>query len=155
VAADYRHRRARAKRIARAYRLAYGKDSGLGEEFAGWQDEGQLSYNYRMSKQAVSVTLRPDNLLWLKTHVKATGGRSLSAALDEIIMEARAGIGGSAAVARSVVGNARIPRSEEALSRAGAQVAALFRRSVDRSEVPIPRPRRTKPTRAVTQRKRG
>jgi metal-responsive CopG/Arc/MetJ family transcriptional regulator len=39
AAADYL-RRARAKRIAEAYRLAYGKDKGLGEEFAGWQDEG-------------------------------------------------------------------------------------------------------------------
>jgi len=34
-----------------------------------------------MSKQAVSVTLRPDNLLWLKTRVKAGGRRSLSEAL--------------------------------------------------------------------------
>jgi hypothetical protein len=39
AAADYL-RRARAKRIAEAYRRAYDKNSGLGEEFAGWQDEG-------------------------------------------------------------------------------------------------------------------
>lgn len=39
AAADYL-RRARAKRIAEAYRRAYGKNNGLGEEFAGWQDEG-------------------------------------------------------------------------------------------------------------------
>jgi metal-responsive CopG/Arc/MetJ family transcriptional regulator len=39
AAADYL-RRARAKRIAEAYRLGYATDSGLGEEFAGWQDEG-------------------------------------------------------------------------------------------------------------------
>jgi metal-responsive CopG/Arc/MetJ family transcriptional regulator len=33
-------RRARAARIADAYRRAYSETGGLGEEFAGWQDEG-------------------------------------------------------------------------------------------------------------------
>lgn len=87
-----------------------------------------------MNKKAVSVTLRPDNLLWLKTRVKATGGRSLSESLDEIIMEARVGAGSSARTIRSVVGNARIPRSDAALSEAGAEVRSLFRRSVQRKE---------------------
>lgn len=105
-----------------------------------------------MNKRAVSVTLHPDNLFWLRTRVKATGGRSLSEALDEIITKARTGIGGSAAAVRSVVGNARIPRSEKALSEAGAQVAALFRRSADRTETPIPRARRRRPSRAASRR---
>ena len=87
-----------------------------------------------MSKKAVSVTLQPDNLLWLRARVKAKGGRSLSEALDGIITEARAGTGASTAEVRSVVGNAWIPKSEEALSEAGAQVAALFRGSVRRKE---------------------
>ena len=98
-----------------------------------------LSYNYRMSKKAVSVTLHPDNLLWLRTRVKAKGGRSLSEALDGVITEARAGTGASAVEVRSVVGNARIPRSEKALSEAGEQVAASFRRSVRRKERVSPR----------------
>jgi hypothetical protein len=87
-----------------------------------------------MNKKAVSMTLRPDNLLWLKTRVKATGGRSLSEALDQILTEARAGAAASTASSRSVVGNARIPRSDSALSEAGAQVRALFRRSVQRKQ---------------------
>jgi len=87
-----------------------------------------------MSKKAVSVTLHPDNLLWLRARVKAKGGRSLSEALDGIITEARSGTGASAAEGRSVVGNARIPRSEKALSEAGAQVAASFRSSIRRKE---------------------
>ena len=33
-------RRSRAKRIAEAYRGAYGDSQGLGAEFAGWEDEG-------------------------------------------------------------------------------------------------------------------
>jgi metal-responsive CopG/Arc/MetJ family transcriptional regulator len=39
AAADYL-RRSRTKRIAEAYKRAYGKDSGLGDEFAGWEREG-------------------------------------------------------------------------------------------------------------------
>ena len=33
-------RRSRTKRIAETYRRAYADRPGLGEEFAGWQDEG-------------------------------------------------------------------------------------------------------------------
>ena len=101
------------------------------------------------------MTLHPDNLLWLRTRVKAKGGRSLSEALDGIITEARAGTGASAAEARSVVGNARIPRSEEALSEAGARVAALFLRSVRRKERAGPRGNRKQRRPAAPRRKRA
>lgn len=33
-------RRSRSRRIGEAYRHAYGKDAGLGDEFAGWEHEG-------------------------------------------------------------------------------------------------------------------
>jgi hypothetical protein len=89
-----------------------------------------------MTKKAVSLTLRPDNLLWLKTRVKVKGERSLSEALDQIITEARAGAGAGGAEIRSVVGNARIPTSDKALAEAGAHVAALFLASVGRNEKP-------------------
>jgi hypothetical protein len=108
-----------------------------------------------MSKKAVSVTLRPDNLLWLRARVKASGIRSLSEALDGIITDARAGIGASAAEVRSVVGNARIPTSEKALSEAGAQVAALFRKSVRRKESVSPRGRRDQGRPAASRHKRA
>ena len=39
AAAEYL-RRSRTKRIADAYRRAYSKTAGLGEEFAGWEEEG-------------------------------------------------------------------------------------------------------------------
>jgi hypothetical protein len=39
AAAEYL-RRSRSKRIAEAYRRAYGESPGLGAEFSGWQDEG-------------------------------------------------------------------------------------------------------------------
>jgi metal-responsive CopG/Arc/MetJ family transcriptional regulator len=38
AAAEYL-RRSRSKRIAEAYRRAYGKNGGLGEEFTGWESE--------------------------------------------------------------------------------------------------------------------
>jgi predicted transcriptional regulator len=38
--AEYLSRR-RAQSIAERYRRAYGDDAGLGDEFAGWEDEGQ------------------------------------------------------------------------------------------------------------------
>ena len=31
----------RRKRIAEQYQRAYGEESGLGEEFEGWEDEGE------------------------------------------------------------------------------------------------------------------
>jgi metal-responsive CopG/Arc/MetJ family transcriptional regulator len=39
AAAEYL-RRSRARRLSDAYRRAYGDGSGLGDEFAGWEDEG-------------------------------------------------------------------------------------------------------------------
>lgn len=39
AAAEYLRRR-RSRRIAEQYRRAYAKQSGLGDEFAGWEDEG-------------------------------------------------------------------------------------------------------------------
>jgi metal-responsive CopG/Arc/MetJ family transcriptional regulator len=39
AAAEYL-RRSRARRIAERYRHAYRTEAGLGEEFAGWEDEG-------------------------------------------------------------------------------------------------------------------
>jgi metal-responsive CopG/Arc/MetJ family transcriptional regulator len=39
-AAEEYLRRARKRRISESYRRAYAKDAGLGDEFAGWEDEG-------------------------------------------------------------------------------------------------------------------
>ena len=107
----------------------------------------RLSYNHRMNKRAVSVTLRPDNVLWLKTRVKASGGRSLSQALDEIITEARTGASASASERRSVVGNARIPGSEAGLFRAAQEIRAQFRWAISRRDEPSRRTKARSPRR--------
>ncbi len=103
-----------------------------------------------MSKKAISVTLRADNLLWLKTRVKVKGDRSVSETLDQIITKARAGAEAGGAEVRSVVGNARIPTSDRALTEAGAQVAALFLASESAS-----RGRRRKRTGPAARRRRA
>ena len=38
--AEYLQRR-RASSVAEAYKRAYGPDDGLGDEFKGWEDQGQ------------------------------------------------------------------------------------------------------------------
>jgi len=47
--------------------------------------------DYRMSKQAISITLTPDNLVWLKGRARAEGLRSLSECLDRLVTRARFG----------------------------------------------------------------
>jgi metal-responsive CopG/Arc/MetJ family transcriptional regulator len=39
AASEYLRRR-RARRISESYRRGYGEEKGLGEEFAGWENEG-------------------------------------------------------------------------------------------------------------------
>ena len=47
--------------------------------------------NHRMSKQAISVTLSPDNLVWLKGRARAEGVGSLSEYLDRLLTRTRGG----------------------------------------------------------------
>jgi hypothetical protein len=47
--------------------------------------------NYRMNKQPISVTLSPDNLLWLKGRARAVAAGSMSEFLDLLVTRARCG----------------------------------------------------------------
>ena len=80
-----------------------------------------------MTKQAISVTLSPDNLLWLRGRVAASGARSVSEVLDQVIQEAR-----SARAVRSVVGTVTIAESDPLLSRADLVIRTLFAKSLGR-----------------------
>jgi hypothetical protein len=86
-----------------------------------------------MSKQAISVTLDADNILWLKGRVGASGGRSVSELLDQIVSAARHG--GRAGVSRSVVGTIDIDQSDPALDEADTAIRALFELSIGRPAV--------------------
>ena len=79
-----------------------------------------------MVRQAISVTLNPENLTWLRARVGAGGGRSVSDLLDQIVTEARKS--GRAGAARSVVGTIEIDPSDPLLEDADAVVQAVFER---------------------------
>ena len=79
-----------------------------------------------VKKKAISVTLRPENLLWLRGQTHASSRRSVSETLDELIAEARAGGRGRPGAIKSVVGSISIPASDPGLMRADAAIRRLF-----------------------------
>lgn len=89
-----------------------------------------LSYKYRMSKQAISVTLDADNLVWLKGRADAAGLRSVSELLDRIVTAARGANG--AGVSRSVIGTVGISPADPNLDQADAAIRATVERSLGR-----------------------
>jgi hypothetical protein len=79
-----------------------------------------------MSKQAVSVTLEHENLVWLRGQTRGAGGPSLSAVLDRLVSAARAGGHVHEATIRSVVGSIRISEDDPQLLDADNAVRKLF-----------------------------
>jgi len=83
-----------------------------------------------MPKKAISLTLDEANLLWLKG--RGYGRGNLSAAIDELITEARIGRLGARMAARSVVGTIDLAAADPLLDRADAAVRDLFAASLSR-----------------------
>ena len=90
-----------------------------------------LSYHYRMNKKAISVSLDPSNLMWLRAQVVSSGCRSVSEILDRLIREARTNNSEQDATTRSVVGTILIAESDPTLSTADAAIRAIFTASLD------------------------
>jgi hypothetical protein len=88
-----------------------------------------ISYDHTM-KQPISVTLRTENITWLKGRAGADGLRSVSELLDRLVSEARAT--GRAGPPRSVVGTIDIDPGDPGLEGADAAVRALFDASLSR-----------------------
>ena len=91
-----------------------------------------ISYKYRMSsaKRAISVTLDADNITWLKGRAGATGVRSVSELLDQIVRAARKlGRGGPST---SVIGTVDIDPQDPLLAHADAVVRAMVDKSIGR-----------------------
>lgn len=82
-----------------------------------------------MPKKPVSLTIEEGNLLWLKGR---SYGRNLSATVDALIAEARAGRLGTPVPVRSVVGTIDVADDDLNLDRADAAVQALFTASLSR-----------------------
>jgi hypothetical protein len=83
-----------------------------------------------MAKQAISVTLDTDNVAWLKGRIGATGVRSVSELLDQLVTTARQA--GRVGPSRSVVGTIDIDPADPRLERADGTIRALFERSLGR-----------------------
>ena len=82
-------------------------------------------------KKAISITLRQDNLVWLKGQAAARTGGNVSEVVDTLIREARTAGRTDPAAVKSVVGTIDLP-DEEALTEADTYVRALFDRSLSR-----------------------
>lgn len=85
-----------------------------------------IVYRMFMLKKALSVTLRNDNLLWLKGRTKATGSRSVSETLDTLVSAARAGGPSHPGTSRSVVGTIDVAADDPNLEKADAHIKDLF-----------------------------
>jgi hypothetical protein len=83
-----------------------------------------------MAKQAISVTLEADNLMWLKGRAGAAGLRSVSELLDQLVTAARAS--GHVGLSRSVVGTIDLDASDPGLEKADEMVRAMFDASLRR-----------------------
>ena len=72
-------------------------------------------------RQAVSITLDADNLLWLRAQAAATSRGSLSAVLDRIVEEARLGGRTEPSAIRSAAGTIDLPEDDPDLEKADAR----------------------------------
>jgi len=86
-----------------------------------------------MTKRAISVTLRQENLTWLKGRVGAVGSRSVSDLLDQLVAHARKAAPGGAV--RSVVGTIDIAADDPLLAGADEVLRLLVDSSLKRPVV--------------------
>jgi len=83
------------------------------------------SYEYRMAKRAISITLGEDNLLWLHGQTRGSGKRSVSQIVDGLVADARAAGRVHADSIRSVVGTIEIA-TDPGLADADRTIRSLF-----------------------------
>jgi hypothetical protein len=82
------------------------------------------------TKQAISVTLDADNVIWLKGRAGATGRRSVSELLDQIVHAARRS--GEVGPVTSVVGTIDIDPADPLLLHADDVIRSTFEESLGR-----------------------
>src|SRR5262245_30100206 len=93
-------------------------------------------------RRAVSVTLKADNLLWLRAQAAATARGSLSEVLDQLVSDARDAGRTDARAIRSVRGTIDLPAEDPDLLGADAFIRAQFDRSIRRPVLVKERPAR-------------
>jgi hypothetical protein len=92
-------------------------------------------------KKAISVTLKSENLLWLKAQAAARTGGNVSEIVDRLIRDARTTSTTDRAAIRSVVGTINLP-DDESLAEAESAVRTMFDRSLSRPMLVRETPRR-------------
>ena len=102
-----------------------------------------------MPKNAISVTLDSQNLVWLRARTLAGEARSVSDLLDRIVTAARTT--GAGNEVRSVVGTIDIDPSDPDLSKADDYIRSLFAESLRRPL--LVKEQRTKYGRAARKRR--
>lgn len=80
-------------------------------------------------KKAVSFTLDPRNVLWLRAQAAAAPGQTASGILDKLLSEARLAGRVDPAAVRSVAGTIDLPDSDPDLVEADTYIRTLFERS--------------------------
>lgn len=81
------------------------------------------------------MTLRDENLLWLRSRTVALKGRSLSETLDDLVTTARTSGHAPAAAVRSVAGTVDIAGDDAGLDRADDVIYEMVTRSLSRPVV--------------------
>src|SRR5262249_34115062 len=79
-----------------------------------------------MMKKAISVTFRPENLLWVRGAAHALSRPGVSGALHAFITSAPAGARGRSGTVKSIVGSIQITASDRGLMEADAVIRGLF-----------------------------
>jgi len=86
-------------------------------------------------RRAVSVTLRADNVLWLRAQAAASTRGSLSEVLDKLVSDARESGRTDARAVRSVKGTIDLPDDDPSLDSADTFIRAQFDKSLRRPMV--------------------
>ena len=94
----------------------------------------KIGYSVYM-KKAVSVTLKTDNLLWLRAQASASARGSLSEVLDQLVTDARTSGRTDERAIRTVRGTIDLPDDDPMLEQADTFVRAQFDKSLHRPVV--------------------
>ena len=81
-----------------------------------------------MMKKAISVTLSPENWVWLQAKASVAGTRGVSRTLDAVLTRARKE--GQMQSSRSVVGTIAVPHSDQELADADGAIRTIFAASL-------------------------
>ena len=99
------------------------------------------------------MTLHADNITWLKGRTGASGARSVSELLDQLVTAARQSR--HAGPARSVVGTVDIDPSDPLLTQADEVMRAMFNQSIGRPSIVKEVPPVYRSRRPASKKRRG